>query len=510
MTIAFLKKSRLRTHCLSDAHDKPFVTVLRRSTIGILAASVLISSATVFAGPPPPGFLDASTTGGGFNAADATNALQSAINTGQDVWVPNMGTDWIVKPILLTRSNQEVRFENGVVVIAKPGEFLSIEDRLFTVSGKSNVTLSGYGATFRMQQADYLQPPYTTLEFRHGVALLDVNNVDILGITIEDTGGDGIYVGTNSDAGFSRNVTIKDVIIDNAYRNGISVVSAEDLLIEDTVVANVDGTSPRAGIDIEPNTSDQRIQNVLIRNSVFLNNGNQGIAWSTPSIRNGEHITGTVENVTVYGNSASGMTMGLENLPGWTIKDSLFVNNDEYGFQVYVPGPTNQNIEYNALWGNTLGPINGPVTLGTGSITGVQPVFASTNLHDPLFMRLDPSTSLAIVFGASDGEYIGARGLSILLGDFDGDGHVDEADFNNFMVPNMLSSVAPYANGDVTGDGFVGFEDFRRFKTMHYEGTAVLSLDGTTVPEPSAWALSLASLAAWLVARPRTNMIWFR
>ena len=144
-------------------------------------------------------------------------------------------------------------------------------------------------------------------------------------------------------------------------------------------------------------------------------NENQGIAWSTPNIRNGEPITGTVENVTVYGNGAGGMTMGIETLPGWTIKDSLFVNNSRQGFWVNNDSGPTIDIEYSAFWNNEWGAVGGTANLGTGSITAVQPIFASTDINDPLFMYLDPSTSLAIVKGASDGGYIGARGLSTAI-----------------------------------------------------------------------------------------------
>ena len=50
----------------------------------------------------------------GYNPADATSALQSAINTGADtVIVPYMGpgNDWIVEPIFLTAGNQTIIFE---------------------------------------------------------------------------------------------------------------------------------------------------------------------------------------------------------------------------------------------------------------------------------------------------------------------------------------------------------------------------------------------------------------
>ena len=87
------------------------------------------------------------------------------------------------------------------------------------------------------------------------------------------------------------------------------------------------------------------------------------------------------------------------------------------------------------------------------------------------------------------------------FGDFDGDGDVDDDDFNNFLRPNMLASVGPYAAGDVTGDGVVDSLDFDRFKHEYYEGTSALSL---AIPEPSALALAVLGCSV-LVARRRRS-----
>ena len=86
------------------------------------------------------------------------------------------------------------------------------------------------------------------------------------------------------------------------------------------------------------------------------------------------------------------------------------------------------------------------------------------------------------------------------FGDFDGDNDVDDIDFNNYLRANMLTSVSPYADGDVTGDGVVDSLDFDRFKYEYYEGTAALSL---AIPEPSTLLLLLTALPAGIGRRRR-------
>ena len=92
----------------------------------------------------------------GFNPEDATETLQAAIDSSaKRVVVPNMRADWIVRPIKLT-GNQELIFEPGTVVSAKRGEYRGGGDSMFTAQDVENLTIRGYGATFRMWKQDYI------------------------------------------------------------------------------------------------------------------------------------------------------------------------------------------------------------------------------------------------------------------------------------------------------------------------------------------------------------------
>lgn len=371
----------------------------------------------------PPGFVDASTFG--YNTVDATSALQAAINTGSNVYVPKMSSNWNVRPINLTHSNQEIRFESGVVVSARAGAFTDVDDALFTSVGTSNVKLSGYGATFRMRKSDYQSPAYAQGEWRHGLNLLDVSDFEIEGMRIEDTGGDGIYVGTNSQTGYSQNVTIKDVVLNNNHRQGISVISVQNMLVDNAVIRNTSGTAPEAGIDFEVNYETQRIVNVAVRNSIIDGNNSHGILFAGHSDLGENEITVEIENVTIYSNQAEGISMIYGAYPGVTIQDSLIVSNGGYGI-VGTPltkelsigdfagtGPSRTTFDHTALWNNGGGALVGAyvgwVKLGTGSLVRTAPVFYSTDPSSSFYMYLDPSTPLAISQGAQDGGYMGAR-----------------------------------------------------------------------------------------------------
>ncbi len=208
----------------------------------------------------------------GFDPADATKSLQAALDSpAKRVVVENLGSPWIVTTIRLP-SNKEVVFETGVVIEAKRGEFLGKSDCLFLANGSKNLTLHGPGATLRMHKADYHKPPYELAEWRHTLSLRGCEDITVEGLTLADSGGDGIYLGAGAPGATNRNITIRNVICDGHNRQGISVITAENLLIEDCVFSNTRGTAPEAGIDFEPNHPEERLVNCVLRNCRSDNN----------------------------------------------------------------------------------------------------------------------------------------------------------------------------------------------------------------------------------------------
>ena len=220
----------------------------------------------------------------GFDPADSTDALQAAIDSGAErVIVENTGRPWIVRPIQLA-GDQEVFFEKGTVVEAKKGEFQGTNDSLFNIVLKRNVSLIGYGAVLRMHRKDYDNPPYKKAEWRHVINVRSSTNVKIHGLTLAESGGDGIYLGTAKRGVTNKDVHVKDVICDGNYRQGISVITAENLLIEATILKNTGGTPPAAGIDFEPNHASECLVNCVMRNCVSENNVGCAYAFYLPNL----------------------------------------------------------------------------------------------------------------------------------------------------------------------------------------------------------------------------------
>jgi len=234
----------------------------------------------------------------GFDKSDSTDALQGAIDSGASkVIVPYMDKPWIVRPIKLV-SNQEIVFYPGVIVEAisnkvKPNSFVIYHsdwnteenehkrgDALFSAICKKNITLRGYRATFRMQKKEYMAENNTS-EFRHVINLRSCSNITIKGLTLKDSGGDGIFIGRYYQypgvKNYCENILIKDVFCDNNLRCGIGVISADGLIIEYCVLVNTIGTWPQAGIAFEPDWKVERLKNIVVRKSTISNNRSLGL-----------------------------------------------------------------------------------------------------------------------------------------------------------------------------------------------------------------------------------------
>lgn len=247
----------------------------------------------------------------GFDSADATAALQAAIDSGAPrVFVPDMGTPWVIRPVVL-RSNLEIVFESGAVVMAKPGEFKGGGDSLFSAVNVDNLRILGNGATLRMNKRDYQGKDYTPAEWRMTLDLSGCNNVRIEWLRLESSGGDGIYLGATAERPGCRDVTIRNVACIGHHRQGISVIGAENLLIESCVMSGTSGTAPEAGIDFEPNEAREGLVNCVVRDCLFSDNQGAGMLVYLKNL-NADSLPVSIlfENCRVYGGRDQGMAVG--------------------------------------------------------------------------------------------------------------------------------------------------------------------------------------------------------
>ncbi len=267
----------------------------------------------------------------GYDATDATRFIRAALSSGAKKVVLDRGNGpWHSLPLVVRgASGLEVFLERGAELVAVRGAFTNRVDTLLTFQGGKDIRLSGYGATIRMWRCDYDRAPYCHAEWRHAVTMKGVQGVTVEGLRIEESGGDGLYLNGVADC------TIRDVICDRNYRQGISVISAENLLIENCTLSNTRGTPPAAGIDYEPNAVSERLVNCVMRNCTISDNEGAGIDMALVQL-NGKSrdVSFRFENCRILGNR-HGLRLGTENPPLNALKgvlemrDCLFVDPEQ-------------------------------------------------------------------------------------------------------------------------------------------------------------------------------------
>ena len=275
--IPFMQKLKflfylLFTICLSSCEKEELS--MNDENGGVFTTKTLIESTKVAATVEASSF--------GFNANDATQALLAALNSKNDVIIiDKQSSDWVVGPIKVKNLlNKTIIFESGVVIRAKTGAFKSSNDKLFELINAQNVDIRGNGAIFRMNKNEY-----TNGEWRHGLSLRKCKNVTIDRVTIENSGGDGIYISGYENGSYSEDITLKRVKSLNNKRQGMTLVSVSGIWVRDCEFSNNRGALPEAGIDIEPNSIYDRIVDVTIEKCTITNNGHAGAVLALLNLR---------------------------------------------------------------------------------------------------------------------------------------------------------------------------------------------------------------------------------
>lgn len=267
----------------------------------------------------------------GFDPQDATHALQSALQCkAKKVIVQKMPQPWIVDKIELF-GDKEIVFESGVEVIAKRGAFRGKGDSLLTARNQKRLKLIGPGATLRMWRSDYDRPPYEKAEWRHVLSLHGCHDVLIEGLTLAESGGDGIYLGAGQGGEPNRNIVIRNVTCADNYRQGISVITAENLLMENVTLRGTRGTPPQAGIDFEPNRPEELLVNCVMRNCRIEDNASFAIHVYLGALNaSSRPISIRIENCTTRGTNAGSLSIVNRNAPEEAVRGTIEVTDCKF------------------------------------------------------------------------------------------------------------------------------------------------------------------------------------
>lgn len=228
--------------------------------------------------------INASTFG--YNPTNASAALVAAITSPFDTIIfTKQSADWIINPTNFRNLNNKVIiFQKGVIIRAAAGAYNDEYECLLRFKEGNNITIIGYQAELKMNKAEYAALPDAGINGeRHALFFFNCENVIVKGLSIQDSGGDGIYIGgdrfgqAENSRTFSKNVLLEDIKSSGNFRQGMSVLSVENMLVKNCHFTKTGGTLPEAGVDVEPYLPYQRIVNLVFDHCSFTENGYSGI-----------------------------------------------------------------------------------------------------------------------------------------------------------------------------------------------------------------------------------------
>ncbi|MGF2053630.1 hypothetical protein [Vagococcus fluvialis] len=188
-------------------------------------------------------------------------------------------------------SDTTITFSKDTVINIMPNDLESY--RIFSIDNESkNVNLIGNWATINGDKDSHLG---TTGEWGRLIALGKCENVFIDEFNLDNSWGDGLYIGGKGYENRSRNIKIGEISCDGNRRQGISVINVEGLTVNRLFLNNTNGTNPQYGIDFEPNNPGEVLLKITINEIITSNNTGGAVLFALRLMADSE----TKKNISV-------------------------------------------------------------------------------------------------------------------------------------------------------------------------------------------------------------------
>lgn len=202
---------------------------------------------------------------------DDFDAINAAVQFGGGLmFLPGTySIDLSVNIAFMCRNHTRIILDPDTTIAVQAGAADSVS--VFRVWSCTNVHISG--GTIIGDNATHA----TATESAHGIYLLQSSHIIIENVKSTNWQGDGIYVGAGSFA--CVDVTIIRNRCANNSRQGISMTFVDGFVIDDnelTGSGSVNGVSPKAGLDLEPNAGDT-VKNGTVSNNWIHDNVDGGM-----------------------------------------------------------------------------------------------------------------------------------------------------------------------------------------------------------------------------------------
>lgn len=227
-----------------------------------------------------------------FNSDDCTDTLNDVFKISEGcrliisegvykVSVKNLiGTDYadpMNTSILQPQSNSHITINGTIQLISNDRTHYNI----IGIIDKDNILLDGTGEII----GDVETHTGTTGEWGHGVLISGSRNINVKDLRISYCWGDGLSVSyaekiltdnglVNSPYNPPKTINITNIKSSYNRRLGISIINGDGIILENSITegnGTINGTSPKAGLDIEPNPN-QSVNNVIVSGCLFYDN----------------------------------------------------------------------------------------------------------------------------------------------------------------------------------------------------------------------------------------------
>ena len=212
----------------------------------------------------------------GDGTTDDTAEIQAALDSGSyEVFVPDgtyivtadAASDVRTQGGIAPNDNQHLRLSSGATI--KISDASTGNGNAIRLTDKTNVRISG-GAVDGNEDA--------TTSTAHGIGVYAGSNIWISDIIIKDCPFDGINVRDSDGSDSTNGLHVRNVVVDNATRNGMSITEGKNITVGASTFKNTGGEAPEAGIDVEDTAGI--VENLVIDGCVFEANAAAGVILS--------------------------------------------------------------------------------------------------------------------------------------------------------------------------------------------------------------------------------------
>ncbi|MDR5740287.1 MULTISPECIES: right-handed parallel beta-helix repeat-containing protein [unclassified Caballeronia] len=168
------------------------------------------------------------------------------------------------------RSGSRVRFEPGasIKLLAHDTPFYQII-RLWDVTNVvlENAMLDG------SKELNAAKPKRREEGYGMGISIAGSTDVTIRSATTTGCWGDGVYIANSyrSPSVAPEDIRLIEHHASDCRRQGVSIISGRNIAIERCTWQNIAGTAPSAGLDIEPNSNRDVLENIRVVDPVTRN-----------------------------------------------------------------------------------------------------------------------------------------------------------------------------------------------------------------------------------------------